>query len=204
MSWPSSGSSLRWPRAESAIYREVKRWPPWSWSQPRASTSGSGRGRYWITETGRQVLRERLDTPCPRSVRDFEADDPAVHRATGHQGAARGHTEQVRDDAQEMPAQRRRQTGVPGRPGRPQDQVYIRALAVDFFISHLTTVDSWAERTLAEIQGWAIADGKNDRGLEITQKLPVATSASTPIAHRCRLDPARRRRSSGSGSRHRV
>lgn len=35
-----------------------------------------------------------------------------------------------------------------------QDQVYIRALAVDFFISLLKTVDDWAERTLAEIETW--------------------------------------------------
>jgi hypothetical protein len=34
-----------------------------------------------------------------------------------------------------------------------QDQVYIRAHAVDFFISLLTTVDGWAERTLSEVQG---------------------------------------------------
>jgi hypothetical protein len=35
-----------------------------------------------------------------------------------------------------------------------QDQVYIRALAVDFFVSLLRTVEGWAERTLAEIKGW--------------------------------------------------
>jgi hypothetical protein len=35
-----------------------------------------------------------------------------------------------------------------------QDQVNIRALAVDFFVSLLHTVDGWAERTLAEIEGW--------------------------------------------------
>jgi hypothetical protein len=45
-----------------------------------------------------------------------------------------------------------------------QDQVYLRAHAVDFFISLLTTVDGWAERTLAEIQGWKdlSPDGKNE------------------------------------------
>ena len=82
-----------------------------------------------------------------------------------------------------------------------QDQVYLRALAVDFFISLLNTVDGWAERTLAEIEGWEdlSPDGKNDRGLEIFAQLPVATPAEhtdrTPVPPR-----TQRRRSSGSAS----
>ena len=35
-----------------------------------------------------------------------------------------------------------------------QDQVYIRAFAVDFFISLLNTVEAWAQRTLEEIESW--------------------------------------------------
>jgi hypothetical protein len=83
-----------------------------------------------------------------------------------------------------------------------QDQVHIRALAVDFFISLLNTVDGWAERTLSEIQGWEdlSPDGKNDRGLEIFAQLPVATPGEptdrTPLPPRTQL----RQRSSGSGS----
>ena len=58
-----------------------------------------------------------------------------------------------------------------------QDQVYIRSLAVDFFVSLLNTVDAWAERTLAEIEPWddLTSAGKNERGLEIMGQLPVAT-----------------------------
>jgi hypothetical protein len=46
-----------------------------------------------------------------------------------------------------------------------QEQVYIRALAVDFFVSLLRTVDNWAVRTLAEIEGWEdlSPDGKIER-----------------------------------------
>jgi hypothetical protein len=82
-----------------------------------------------------------------------------------------------------------------------QDQVYIRAHAVDFFISLLTTVDGWAERTLAEIQDWTdlSPDGKNDRGLQLMAQL----SAPTPDEHteRTPVPPRtqRRRRSSGQG-----
>jgi hypothetical protein len=71
-----------------------------------------------------------------------------------------------------------------------QDQVYIRALAVDFFVSLLTTVDDWAERTLAEIEGWEdlSPDGKNERGLEIFANLPAPTPSEptdrTPVPPR--------------------
>ncbi len=80
-----------------------------------------------------------------------------------------------------------------------QDQVYIRALAVDFFVSLLNTVDGWAERTLTEIEGWEdlSPDGKNDRGLEIFAELPAPTPGEpidrTPVPPRTQ----RRRRSSG-------
>ena len=35
--------------------------------------------------------------------------------------------------------------------GALQDQAYIRALAVDFFISLLNTVEAWTDRTLHEV-----------------------------------------------------
>jgi hypothetical protein len=84
-----------------------------------------------------------------------------------------------------------------------QDQVHIRALAVDFFISLLNTVDGWAERTLAEIEGWKdlSPDGKNDRGLEIFAQLPAPTPGEP--TDRTPMPPPtqrRRRRSSRSGS----
>jgi hypothetical protein len=101
-------------------------------------------------------------------------------------------------------ARQRPATGVHAR-GRAvlQDQVYIRALAVDFFISLLTTVDGWAQRTLAEIQGWKdlSPDGKNDRGLEIFAQLPAPTPGErtdrTPVPPRTQ----RRRRPSGASTR---
>jgi hypothetical protein len=85
-----------------------------------------------------------------------------------------------------------------------QDQVYIQALAVDFFVSPLRTFDSWAERTLAEIEGWEdlSPDGKNERGLEIFAGLPVPSPHEaidqTPVPPRSQV----RLRSSGSGTAH--
>jgi hypothetical protein len=67
-----------------------------------------------------------------------------------------------------------------------QDQVYIRALAVDFFISLLNTVEAWAQRTLDEIESWndLSPDGKNERALEKLRELPAPTPGSiktTPL-----------------------
>jgi len=53
-----------------------------------------------------------------------------------------------------------------------QDQVYIRALAVDFFINHINMVAAWVERTIAEIETW---DDLTPTGLEKIRQLPVDT-----------------------------
>jgi cation diffusion facilitator CzcD-associated flavoprotein CzcO len=78
-----------------------------------------------------------------------------------------------------------------------QDQAYIRALAVDFFISLLNTVEAWAQRTLDEIESWddLRPDGKNERALEKFRELPVATPGSietTPIPPRTQRQRHRR------------
>lgn len=74
-----------------------------------------------------------------------------------------------------------------------QDQVYIRALAVDFFIRLLNTVEAWAQRTLDEIESWddLSPDGKNERALEKLRKLPAPTPGSietTPVPPALRLN----------------
>ena len=193
-----------WPRAESAIYREVKRLAAMRLVTAKREHVGKRpRTLYSITETGRQVLREWLDTPVSPFAMDFEAMIRLFIAPLGTKEQLVATLEQVRDDAQEMLSfgGAVKQEFLDGRAVL-QDQVYIRALAVDFFISLLNTVDGWAERTLSEIQGWEdlSPDGKNDRGLEIFAQLPVATPTEhpdrTPLPPRTQL----RQRSSGSGS----
>ena len=145
-----------WPRAESAIYREEsttgrhaagRGQAPDTWKRPRTV--------YSITEAGRQALREWLATPVSPFAMDFEAMIRLFIAPLGTKEQLVTTLEQVRDDAQEMLrfGGAVKQEFLDGRAVL-QDQVYIRALAVDFFISLLTTVDGWAERTLSEIQGW--------------------------------------------------
>jgi PadR family transcriptional regulator, regulatory protein AphA len=195
-----------WPRAESAIYREVKRLAAMGLVAARREYVGKRpRTVYSITEAGRQVLREWLGTPVSPFAMDFEAMIRLFIAPLGTKEQLVATLEQVRSDAQDMLrfGGAVKQEFLDGRAVL-QDQAYIRALAVDFFISLLNTVDGWAERTLAEIQGWKdlSPDGKNDRGLEIFAQLPAPTpdehTDRTPVPPRTQ----RRRRSSGSSSPH--
>lgn len=191
-----------WPRAESAIYREVKRLDAMGLVAAKREYVGKRpRTVYSITEAGRQVLREWLATPVSPFAMDFEAMIRLFIAPLGTKEQIIATLEQVRGDAQEMLrfGGAVKQEFLDGRAVL-QDQVHIRALAVDFFVSLLTTVDGWAERTLAEIQGWEdlSAEGKTDRGLEIFAQLPVPTPRAhtdrTPVPPRTQ----QRRRSFGS------
>lgn len=181
-----------WPRAESAIYREVKRLAAMGLLVAKREYVGKRpRTVYSITEAGRQILREWLDTPVSPFAMDFEAMIRLFIAPLGTKEQIVATLEQVRTDAQDMLrfGGAVKQEFVDGRAAL-QDQVYIRALAVDFFVSLLNTVDGWAERTLAEIEGWEdlSPDGKNERGLEIMSELPVPTprehSEGTPVPPR--------------------
>jgi DNA-binding PadR family transcriptional regulator len=181
-----------WPRAESAIYREVKRLAAMGLIAAKREYVGKRpRTVYSITGAGQEVLREWLDTPVSPFAMDFEAMIRLFIAPLGTKEQIVATLEQVRTDAQEMLhfGGAVKQEFLQGRAAL-QDQVYIRALAVDFFVSLLTTVDDWAERTLAEIEGWEdlSPDGKNERGLEIFANLPAPTPSEptdrTPVPPR--------------------
>jgi PadR family transcriptional regulator AphA len=185
-----------WPRAESATYREVKRLAAVGLVVATREYVGKRpRTVYSITEAGRRVLREWLATPVSPFAMDFEAMIRLFVAPLGTKEQIIASLEQVRTDANEMLrfSGAVKQEFLDGRAAL-QDQVYIRALAVDFFVSLLNTVESWADRTLAEIEGWEdlSPDGKNERGLEIMAQLPVAS----PREHidRTPVPPRRQRR----------
>lgn len=172
-----------WPRAESAIYREVKRLSSMGLLTGRKEYTGKrARTVYSITDEGKDALREWLDTPISPFAMDFEAMIRLFVSPLGTKDQIVSTLEQVRADAQVMlrfggEVKQEFLDGI----ATTQDQVYIRSLAVDFFISLLNTVDAWADRTLAEIETWddLTPDGKNERGLEIMRQLPVATPAES-------------------------
>lgn len=140
------------------------------------------------------MLREWLDTPVSPFAMEFEALSRLFIAPLGTKEQIVATLEQVRSEAQEM----LRFGGAVKREfldGQSdlQDQVYLHAHAIDFFVSLLITVDSWAARTLAEIEGWQdlTPEGKNERGLEIVGQLPVP---APPDRTRRRAEPPRAQR----------
>jgi DNA-binding PadR family transcriptional regulator len=194
-----------WPRAESAIYREVKQLAGDGLVDGhRERTGRRGRTVYSINEKGLETLRAWLDTPVSPFAMEFEAMIRLLVAPLASTEQIVGALEQVRADAQDMLsfASEVKQEFLDGR-GALQDQAYVRALAVDFFVGLLNTVDSWAARTLDEVNSWdgLSLEDKNMRGLEIFGDLPVTLpdrpGAGTPVAPETQ---ARRRRSDGAGS----
>jgi PadR family transcriptional regulator AphA len=188
-----------WPRAESAIYREVKRLSSMGLLDGKKEHVGKrARTVYSITKKGLEALREWLGTPVSPFAMDFEAMIRLFVAPLGTKEQIVTTLTQVRGDAREMlrfggAVKQEFLEGI----AVTQDQAYIRALAVDFFISLLNTVEAWTERTLAEIESWddLSPDGKNERALEKLRELPAPTPGSietTPVPPRTQHQRHRR------------
>ncbi len=173
-----------WPRAESAIYREVKRLASMGLiSGDKEYTGKRSRTVYSITTDGKQALKEWLGTPVAPFAMDFEAMLRVFVLPLGTKDDIIGTLKQVEADAQEMLrfGGQVKQEFIDG-INVTQEQVYIRALAVDFFISLLNTVNDWAGRALAEIETWddlQPSPEKNQRGRETIRQLPIDTPGET-------------------------
>ncbi|MBW3578996.1 MAG: PadR family transcriptional regulator [Actinobacteria bacterium] len=169
-----------WPRAESAIYREVKRLSAMGLLEGRKEYTGQrSRTVYSITQDGKETLREWLATPISPFSMEFEAMSRLFVAPLGTKDDIVGSLKQVRADAQDMLrfAGEVKQEFIDG-INVAQDQVHIRALAVDFFISLLITVEAWSQRTLAEIETWddlMPSEDKNEKALDKIRQLPVRT-----------------------------
>ena len=169
-----------WPSAESAIYREAKRLASMGLIEGTKEYTGKrARTVYSITEAGKEALTAWLGTPVSPFSMVFEAMLRVFVAPLGTKDELTGTLKQVQADAQDMLrfAGEVKQEFIDG-INVTQDQVYIRAIAVDFFVSHLNTVAAWADRTLAEIETWddlTPSEEKNEIGLEKIRQLPVDT-----------------------------
>lgn len=167
-----------WPAAESAIYREAKRLAEIGLIEGEKEYTGKrARTVYSITDEGKRALREWLGTPISPFSMEFEAMLRVFIAPLGTKDELIGTLKQVHADTRDMLrfAGEVKQEFIDG-INVTQDQVYIRALAVDFFISLLHTVDDWAERTLTQIEDWddlEPSEEKNERGLEKIRAMPV-------------------------------
>ena len=169
-----------WPSAESAIYREAKRLASMGMIEGTKEYTGKrARTVYSITEAGKEALTAWLGTPVSPFSMVFEAMLRVFVAPLGTKDELTGTLKQVQADAQDMLrfGGEVKQEFIDG-INVTQDQVYIRAIAVDFFISHLNTVAAWTDRTLAEIETWddlTPSEEKNEIGLEKIRQLPVDT-----------------------------
>lgn len=174
-----------WPSAESAIYREMKRLADLGFAEGTEELTGKrSRTVYSITAAGLEALRAWLETSVSPFALEFEAMVRLFAIPVGEPKHMLTTLTEVRDDAREMlefAADVRREF-LEGR-NPLQDQVYVRALAVDFFVHLLRMVDSWAERTMAHMAEWEghSLEERNARGLEILRGLPLSegTAGST-------------------------
>jgi DNA-binding PadR family transcriptional regulator len=192
-----------WPAAESAIYREVKRLAKMGLIIGTKEYTGKrARTVYSISDTGTETLREWLGTPVSPFSMDFEAMLRVFVAPLGTKEELIGTLEQVLADANDMLefAAKVKQEFIDG-INVTQDQVYIRAIAVDFFTNHVLTVAAWAERSLEEVDQWdnlEPSEEKNKRGLERIRQTPVATvghaltGVATPPSSQTRTSPNRR------------
>lgn len=167
-----------WPRAESAIYREVKRLSKLGLLEATKVYNGKrGRTIYALTDDGRHALQDWLGTPIAPFSMEFEALLRLIVAPLGTKDDILGTLEQVRTDAQEM-------LGFAGAVKQEflsginvaQHDIHIRALLVDFFVSLLRTVEDWTERTVAEIDRWddlELSDDKRARATEQIRRFPA-------------------------------
>lgn len=179
-----------WPRAESAIYREIKRLADDGLVEgTRERTGKRSRTVYSITDAGLEVLKTWLDTPVSPFAMEFEGMIRLFVAQIGTTDQIVTAIERVQEDARQMLefGGEVKLEYLEGR-GALQDQAYIRVHAIDFFISLLNMVDDWTHRTLDEMQAWESRSlqERNDRALEILASIPVRTPDTstdvTPVA----------------------
>lgn len=179
-----------WPRAESAIYREVKRLAEDGLVEGTSEHTGRrSRTVYSITDAGLAKLRTWLDTPVSPFALEFEGMIRLFVAEIGTTDQILTAIEQVQADTKQMLdfGGEVKHEYLNGR-GALQDQVYIRAHAIDFFISLLNMMDEWTTRTIDEMKMWESRslEERNERALELLESVPVpapdAATDQTPVA----------------------
>lgn len=187
-----------WPRAESAIYREVKQLAAAGLAEARKEYVGRrARTVYSISEAGLAELRAWLDIPPAPFAMEFEGMLRLFVAPVAETEQVRAALKQVQADADEMLrfAGEVKKEYLDGR-GALQDQIYVRALAIDFFVSLLNMMGGWVERTLEQVATWddLSLEERNRRAHELLADVPVELP-SYPIA-RTPVVPDSQRRSS--------
>lgn len=145
-----------WPRAESAIYAEVKRLAERGLAQGEREPIGRRhRTVYAITPAGRRAFEAWLATPPKEAVLEFEALLRVFFARDGTREQLLAALEAAQAQAEALLAvgEAIRHEYREGRAPF-QEQVDVRAFVFDFLASYGRTIQRWAERTRAEVATW--------------------------------------------------
>lgn len=145
-----------WPRAQRAIYSELKRLSAVGAARAERTMVGRRpRTVYSITPAGRRSLAAWLATPVAPVAIEFEALLRIFSARLGTKEQLLRTLEQVRADVADMTAFN---DGIIAEyvEGRApfQADVHVRTLVVDYFTQFLATTAAWVERTIAEVERW--------------------------------------------------
>lgn len=156
-----------WPRAQRALYGELKRLTALGYaSAETAHTGRRARTVYSITDRGREALREWLVQPLTPIALEFEALLRIFASPLGSKDQLLRTLAQLRIEVDEMTAFNDgiAQEYIDGRAPF-QHEAHVRTLVVDFMTDWMAAIDRWLERTTAEVDGWQdlTPDGKQER-----------------------------------------
>ena len=160
-----------WPRAESAIYAEVKRLAARGLATAEREHVGQRqRTSYAITPAGQQALAAWLATPAKDFVLEGEVLLRVFFAGFGTQEQLLAALEQARVQAEAL-LRVGEAIGREAQAGQApfQEQVAVRAFVFDFLWSYGRTIQRWAERTQAEVATWGerSPEERQAQGVEI-------------------------------------
>jgi PadR family transcriptional regulator AphA len=167
------GGNVRffWPRAESHVYREVKRLTADGLaSAKRGATGKRPRTTYTITEAGRAALAEWLSQPPGGVALEHEPLMRVFIASNGSRADLLRAIAAAREQAHAMIAIG---DGIAdqylARTHPFQQEVHIRALTFDYLYNWARFTIEWADRAESEVSGWRdlrAGPGKHRRALE--------------------------------------
>ena len=145
-----------WPRAESHIYREVKRLEELGLAESEAGATGRRpRTTYSITDEGRRALAEWLAGPPGGTALENEPLLRVFLASSGSRDDLLAAIAKARDDARAMLAVA---DGIAAEylehRHEFQDQVHIRQFTFDYLFNWASLTVAWADRAEEEVRRW--------------------------------------------------
>jgi DNA-binding PadR family transcriptional regulator len=152
------GGNVRffWPRAESHVYREVKRLTAEGLaSADRGATGRRPRTTYRITDAGRAALAEWLSQPPGGVTLEHEPLLRVFVSSNGSRADLLRAIATAREQAQAMIAIGDGLADLYLAEAHPfQREVHIRALTFDYLYNWARFTIEWADRAEADVRGW--------------------------------------------------